>query len=199
MDPVRIVAAAPDAEIVRKGGFGGRKLVVASEYENLTKKWLTEKKIEATFLRAYGATESLPPEDADIIVDNAATGSTLKANNLEVFDTLMTSTTRLYASAEAWANPAKRSRIEKFVMLLKAVLEARKRLMITFNIPSEKLESLLGRLPSARAPTVSPLHHGSGFAVQVAVEAGTVPALIPEIKAEGGSDIAVSTIKMLVA
>ncbi len=84
-------------------------------------------------------------------------------------------------------------------MLLRAVLDARKRLMVTFNVPAEKLESLLGRLPAARAPTVSPLHHGSGYAIQVAVEAGTVPALIPEIKAEGGSDIVVSTIKMLVS
>lgn len=113
MDPVRIVAAAPDVDIVKKGGFGGRKLIVASEYEQLTRKWLANNNIDATFLRAYGATESLPPEDADIIVDNAATGSTLKANSLEVFDTLMNSTTRLYASAAAWANPAKRARIEK--------------------------------------------------------------------------------------
>lgn len=98
LDPVRIVAAAPDIDILKKGGYQGRKLIVASEYEHLTKAWLNDKKIDATFLRAYGATESLPPEDADIIVDNAATGSTLKANNLEIFDQLMNSTTRLYAS-----------------------------------------------------------------------------------------------------
>lgn len=60
--------------------------------------------LQYTFLRAYGATESLPPEDADVIVDNAATGATLKANSLEVFDTLINSTTRLYASKEAWAS-----------------------------------------------------------------------------------------------
>jgi ATP phosphoribosyltransferase len=84
LDPVRIVAAAPDVHILSKGGLGGRKLIVASEYENLTKKWLETQGVPYTFLRAYGATESLPPEDADIIVDNAATGSTLKANNLEV-------------------------------------------------------------------------------------------------------------------
>ncbi len=150
LDPVRIVAAAPDPHILEKGGIGlgGRKLIVASEYETLTKKWLASKGIDATFLRAYGATESLPPEDADMIVDNAATGSTLKANNLEIIDTLMTSTTRLYASEVAWSDPAKRARIEKFAMLLKAVLDARKRLMVTFNIPTAKLESMLEKLPA---------------------------------------------------
>ncbi len=53
---------------------------------------------QAEFMRAYGATESLPPDDADLIVDNTATGATLKANGLEIIETLMTSTTRLFAS-----------------------------------------------------------------------------------------------------
>jgi ATP phosphoribosyltransferase len=143
LDPVRIVAAAPDAGVLAKGvGAGGRRLIVASEYSGLTKRWLASRGIEATFLRAYGATEALPPEDADIIVDNAATGSTLKANSLEILDTLMTSTTRMYASKEAWANPAKRARIEKLAILLRAVLDARKRLMVSFNLPADKIEQL---------------------------------------------------------
>ena len=149
MDPVRIVAAAPNPRILAdaKGGLGGRKLIVASEYGGLTAKWLAAKGIDAHFLRAYGATESLPPEDADIIVDNAATGSTLRANGLEIIDSLMNSTTRLYASAAAWADPAKRARIEKLVLLLRAVLEARKRLMITFNVAAASLESMLEKMP----------------------------------------------------
>jgi len=148
LDPVRIVAAAPDPEILVKGvGAGGRKLIVASEYSGLTQQWLTKKGIPATFLRAYGATEALPPEDADIIVDNAATGSTLKANALEIVDTLMNSTTRLYASRAAWEDPEKRARIEELVILLKAVLEARKRLLVTFNFPSGHVEELGTWLP----------------------------------------------------
>jgi ATP phosphoribosyltransferase-like protein len=50
-----------------------------------------------------------------------------------------------------------------------------------------------------RAPTVSPLHHGSGYAVQIAAEAAVVPSLIPLIKDAGGSDIVVTAIKQLVA
>lgn len=148
MDPVRIVAASPDPEIMSKGGLGGRRIIVASEYEALTRRWLAKRGVDASFLRAYGATESLPPEDADVIVDNAATGSTLKANKLEVFDSIMNSTTRLYASAAAWADPAKRARIEQLALLLKSVLDARKRLMVTFNVSAANLEGLLAKLPS---------------------------------------------------
>lgn len=152
LDPVRIVAAAPDPKILEKGvGAEGRKLIVASEYSGLTKKWLERKGIVATVLKSYGATESLPPEDADLIVDNAATGSTLKANSLEILDTLMHSTTRMYASTKAWADPAKRARIESLVLLLTAVLNARKRLMVTFNISKASLDTLVSSLPSCVA------------------------------------------------
>lgn len=201
MDPVRIVAAAPDPGVLARGrGYGGRRLVVASEYVALTTAWLAAKGVDAVVMRAYGATESLPPEDADVIVDNAATGSTLKANALEIIDTIMTSSTQLYASAAAWAHPAKRARIQEFAAVLKSVLDARKRLMVTFNISGEKLEPILASLPAARAPTVSPLHGpAGGFAVQIAVETGKVPGLLPFIRAAGGSDIAVTQIKMLMA
>lgn len=199
LDPVRIVAAAPDAHILTKGGLGGRKLIVASEYEQITRQWMEKKGIDGSFLRAYGATESLPPEDADIIVDNAATGSTLKANNLEVFDTLMCSTTRLFASKQAWENPAKRQRIETLILLLKSVTDARKRLMVTFNVQTDKLDLMLKNIPAMRTPTVSTLFGEGGYAVQIACESSAVTTLIPKIKSLGGSDIVVTNIKMLVA
>ena len=141
------------------------------------------------------------------------------------------STTRLYASKAAWADPAKRVRIEQvrgagadgwprrlyssrfnnrqlalqppppqLGLLLKSVLDARGRLMVTFNVPdAATLEKVLSFLPSLRSPTVSSLHHGAGFAVQVAAQAGAVPELVPLIKEHGGMDIVISSIRMLVA
>ena len=52
-------------------------------------------------VHSYGATEVFPPDDADVIVDNTATGATLAANGLAIVDTLFTSSTRLYASPAA--------------------------------------------------------------------------------------------------
>ena len=94
LDPVSIVAAAP-AAILNGGQLPDRPLIVASEYARLTQVWMREKGIEGRFLRSWGATEVLPPEDADCIVDNTATGTTLRANGLRIVDTLMTSSTRL--------------------------------------------------------------------------------------------------------
>ncbi len=81
LDRVRIVAAAPES-ILEDGRLPTRPLIVASEYARLTQEWIRQQDLNATFLRSWGATEVLPPEDADCIVDNTATGSTLAANRL---------------------------------------------------------------------------------------------------------------------
>jgi ATP phosphoribosyltransferase len=100
LDPVRVVAAAP-APLLIGGTLPDQRLVVASEYELLTRAWIKQSGLDARFVRSYGATEVFPPEDADLIVDNTATGSTLEANDLQIVDVLMKSSTRLYACPAA--------------------------------------------------------------------------------------------------
>lgn len=109
-DRVRLVAAAPRALLV-DGQLPDRPLVVASEYPSITREWIRDRGLDATCFRSFGATEALPPEDADLIVDVVQTGDTLAANGLEVCATLMTSTTRLYASTEAMADPDRARRL----------------------------------------------------------------------------------------
>ena len=86
LDPVRIIAAAPVGLDLEKDQ--GRALVVASEYERLSRAWIARRGLRANFLRSYGATEVFPPEDADCIVDNTATGATLAMNGLAIVDEL---------------------------------------------------------------------------------------------------------------
>ena len=198
LDPVRVVAAAPDALLV-DGELPKQRVVVASEYERLTRAWIEKSGLDARFVRSYGATEVFPPEDADLIVDNTATGSTLEANDLEIVDELMSSSTRLYACPRALDNPDHRSRIEDLVLLVGSVLEARRRVMVEVNVAEEKLATLLEVLPCMRQPTVSPLAGGEGFAVKAAVPRADLPTVVPQIKAAGGSDIVVTRLAQIVA
>jgi ATP phosphoribosyltransferase-like protein len=147
---------------------------------------------------SYGATEVFPPEDADIIVDNCATGSTLRANGLAIVGEIMKSSTRLYASRAAMADPRKREAAESLALLIGSVLEARKRVMIEVNVPAAKLAELTEVLPYMQSPTVSPLKGGEAFAVRVAAPRAALAGLLPEIKRRGGSDIVVSEISQLV-
>ena len=180
LDPVRIVAAAGadflDGDRPRKPGF-----VVATEYDRITRAWLERRRFDGQVVRSYGATEVFPPEDADCIVDNTATGTTLKANGLFIFDELMRSSTRLFACPRSLDDPAKRTRIEHLVLLVRSVLDARRRVMLEVNVPTERLDAVVAILPCMREPTIAPLHHQAGFAVKAAVPRADLPELIRRI------------------
>ncbi|MEO6067787.1 MAG: ATP phosphoribosyltransferase [Gemmatimonadales bacterium] len=196
-DPVRLIAAAP-AELLVNGKLPKRRLVVASEYQRITARWIAHEAIDAGFVRSYGATEVFPREDADLIVDNTATGATLAANGLTIVDTLMVSSTRLYASPASLDVPAKRAAIDGFALLLRSVLDARLRVMFEVNVGAAGLEEVCAALPCMREPTISTLHGNAGFAVKAAVPRSSLPTIIPRIKALGGSDIVITALSQLV-
>lgn len=191
LDAVRLVAAAP-AGLLVGGELPTRPLVIASEYESITRGWIAARRLDARFVRSYGATEVFPPEDADCIVDIAATGETVRAHGLVVFDELMRSSTRLYASRRADADPAKRCAIDKLALLLRSVLEARGRVMLEVNVTRSSLEAVVAVLPCMREPTIATLHADAGYAVKAAVPRSRLPLLIPEIRSRGGTDIVVT-------
>ncbi len=191
LDPVRLVAAAPTA-ILEGGKLPKRRLVVASEYEGIAKRWIAAQGMDAEFVRSYGATEVFPPEDADCIVDNTATGSTLRANGLSIVDEVMKSTTRLYANQRAMEDPARRDRIEWFALLCRSVLAARGRVMLEVNVDAARLEGLIAILPAMKEPTVSRLMGDSGFAVKIAAPRSALPNLIPAILERGGTGIVIT-------
>ncbi len=197
LDPVQLVAAAP-AALLEDGKLPKRRLRLASEYPTLARTWIEEQGIDAELVRTYGATEAFPPEDADCIVDNTATGATLRANQLEIVDVLMESSTRLYACPSSLEDPAKKAAIDRFVLLIRSVLEARTRVMIEVNVNEAELEGLVGILPCMREATVSQLHGTGAYAVKAAVPRDSLPTLIPELKARGGTDVIVSALAQIV-
>jgi len=197
LDPVEVVAAVPGA-LLENGRLPERHLVVASEYERLAQRWIIERGLSAEFVRSYGATEVFPPEDADLIVDNTATGATLEANDLVVVDRLMRSSTRLYANPVALADPDRRCRIDDLVMLLESVLVARRRVMLEVNASAACLEAVVSALPAMRQATVAPLYGNGGYAVKAAVPRELLPQVIPAVKAAGGTDVVVSTFSQIV-
>jgi len=182
LDKVRLVAAAPKDSVAE---LRGRRIVVASEYETITRNWLDKEGYDYLFVRSHGATEVFPPEDADMIVDNTATGRTLVENELAEVATLLTSSTRLIASPAL----GRRDEVDEFVLLLTSVLDARKRVMLEMNVSASNLDAVLAMLPCMRMPTVMPLAGEGGFAVKSAVPKQLVRTLIPTLKAAGATDI----------
>ncbi|MBS1957084.1 MAG: ATP phosphoribosyltransferase [Cyanobacteria bacterium SZAS-4] len=201
-DPVKIVAAMPE-DLVGDADFKtkdfGRKLIVASEYQNLTKRFIERNKLNAIFVQTFGATEALPPEDADVIVDNTSTGTTLKHNRLLVVEELMRSTTRFICNKQALEDPIKRKMLEEMTMLMKSTLLAKEKVMLEMNVSKDDFEKVVSNLPCMRAPTISELYNGDGYAIKIAVPVKEVPDLIPTLVSMGARDILEYKVEKIVA
>lgn len=185
-DPVRIVAATAGEDL---DAMRGRHVVAASEYERLTRTFLESRGLAYTFIRSYGATEVFPPEDADLIVDNVASGATLRSHGLRVVAEILDSTTRFIASPAAMNDPERRGRIEALADLMRSVLRARERVLLEMNVPADRLEAVVREVPCMKSPTVSPLYGGEGYAVKVAIPRRDVPTIVLRLKALGATDI----------
>ena len=190
-DPVRIVAAIP--ETVDFDKLLKSEVTIATEYQNLSKKWLSDKKVKGQIFRTWGTSEGFVQDNPDalahILIDNTATGSSLRANNLKIVDTLMESSTRMYASKAAMADPQKKQKILELKMLFQAVLNARSKVMLEMNVSKDKFDALVKGLPSMKSPTVSPLFGDDGYAVKIAVKKSEVPTLLPKLQQLGATDI----------
>ncbi len=190
-DPVRIVAAIP--ETVDYDDLLKKHVTIATEYQSLSQKWIDEKKIDGSIFRTWGTSEGFVQDTsgalAQILIDNTSTGSSLKANRLKIVDTLMESSTRMYASKEALKDPEKKQKIMELKMLFETVLAARERVMLEMNVSEEKFDALIKGIPSMKSPTVSSLFGGNGFAVKIAVKKSEVPTLLPLLHNLGATDI----------
>ncbi len=194
-DSVRIVSAVPAGA---GPGLPGSRIYVATEYKSIALDYLERKNLDYVLIRSFGATEAFPPDDADMIIDNTSTGRTLRENGLEILDTLLFSSTRFIASKRAMDNAAKRESIEGLVMLFRAVLDARNRVMLEMNVSTKILEAVVELLPCMRAPTVAPLYNDEGYAVKAAVKRDAISTLIPKLKSIGVTDILESEMKKVI-
>ena len=186
--PARWVLAVPqDSPIKSAKDLEGKS--IATEVVNLTQRYLDQHQVKAKVEFSWGATEVKAHELVDAIVEITETGSSLRANNLRIVDTLMSSTPRLIANEEAWANPWKRKKLETLAMLLRGALDAENKVGIKLNISQKNLPKLLQSLPALRNPTVSDLSQSDWVAVETVIDEPVVRELIPQLKQLGAEGI----------
>ncbi|MBP5509605.1 MAG: ATP phosphoribosyltransferase [Kiritimatiellae bacterium] len=187
-NPVRWVLAVPnDSKIKSVKDLEGKR--ISSEAVGLVRRYLKKNGVKADVEFSWGATEVKAPELVDAIVDLTETGSSLRANNLRIVDTILTSTTRLIANKKSWKDKKKRAKLEQLQMLLVGALDAQKRVLLKLNAPAKKLDKITAALPALHAPTVNKLDDADWFAVESVVEEGKVRDLIPVLRAAGATGI----------
>lgn len=183
-----VVAVHRDEPIddVRKIRPGSR---VTTEYPGLTKKYFSELGIPVQLFHSYGASEAKVPDLMDVVVDLTETGTTLRKNGLKIIGQIMESYTVIIANKESWADPQKRREIEEIRTLLFGVIEARNKVLLTMNVPTDTMEKIVATLPAMKKPTVSRLHGIDYYSIQTVVPKNAVNQLIPRLKACGAEDI----------
>jgi ATP phosphoribosyltransferase len=188
--PVRWVLAVPESSDIKSvKDLQGKR--IATEIVNTTKKYLKKNKVKAIVEFSWGATEAKPPFLADAIVELTETGSSLKANNLKIIDTVLESTTVMIANKKSWQDEWKKNKIENMLMLLKGALNAEEKVGLKLNVSKKNLDKILKILPALKKPTVSYLIDGKEewLAVEVVIDEKKVRELIPQLKSNGAQDI----------
>lgn len=186
--PVRWVIAVPgDSPIKSVKDLQGKR--IATELVGYTKRYLRSKGIKAEVDFSWGATEVKPPHLADAIVELTETGTSLRANNLRIVETMIESTTRFIANKKAWQDKWKRQKMENIALLLRGALAAEEKVGLKMNVPESSFKKVLSFLSAMHSPTVSSLSDQGWYAVDVVIDEKTVRDLIPKLKSAGASGI----------
>lgn len=162
---------------------------IATEAVGMTRRFLAEHGVTSEIEFSWGATEVKPPILADAIVDVSETGSSLRANNLKVMHVVLESTPRFIGNRAALQDAWKRNKIDRILMMLKGAIAAATRVLLSMNVPRDKVDTVLKLLPALATPTVSTLADPAWVEMSTVVDEKLVRELMPSLYAAGARGI----------
>ncbi|MBH0009306.1 ATP phosphoribosyltransferase [Salinibacterium sp. SWN1162] len=163
---------------------------VATSYVGLVGAFLERHGVTAELVSLDGAVESaIRLGVADAVADVVSTGSTLRAQGLEIFGPVILDSTAVLISSgkdvEGGATLQRR---------LQGVLVARQYVLIDYDVPVTLLEAATKVTPGIESPTVSPLQDPAWVAVRSMVRRVDTNQVMDELHAVGARAILVSAI-----
>ena len=186
--PVRWVLAVPNESPIQSvKDLQGKR--IATEAVNMTVDYLKKHGVTADVEFSWGATEVKPPKLVDAIVEITETGSSLRANNLRIIETLMESNTKFVMNKEAYDNPWKKQKVERLVLMLQSAMAANGQVGLMMNVPKNKLDEVMKILPEGKKPTIAELTDSNWMDLTVILEERLVREIAPDLKAIGVEDI----------
>ena len=195
--PVRWVLAVPNESPIQSvKDLQGKR--VATEAVNMTVDYLKKHGVTAEVEFSWGATEVKPPKLVDAIVEITETGSSLRANNLRIIETLMESNTKFVMNKEAYDNPWKKQKVERLVLMLQSAMAANGQVGLMMNVPKNKLDEVMKILPEGKKPTIAELTDSNWMDLTVILEEQLVREIAPDLKAIGVEDIVEYSINKII-
>lgn len=185
---VRWVLAVPDASPFHSvKDLEGK--IIATELVGATKRYLQRHGVNAKVEFSWGATEVKPPVLADAIVEVTETGSSLRANNLRIIETVIESNTQLIANRKSVLDSWKRRKLEDMRMLLDGAIAALGKVGLMLNVRKNDLAAVIAVLPALKKPTIGHLSDDDWLAVNTILDEATVRTIIPRLKEAGAQGI----------
>ncbi|PHM25480.1 ATP phosphoribosyltransferase [Xenorhabdus budapestensis] len=130
---------------------------IATSYPHLLKRYLDQKGIQFKPCLLNGSVEVAPRAGlADAICDLVSTGATLEANGLREVEVIYRSKACLI-QRDGEMPETKQQLIDKLMIRIQGVIQARESKYIMLHAPSDKLEEIISLLPGAERPTILPL------------------------------------------
>jgi len=195
--PVRWVLAVPNESPIQSvKDLQGKR--IATEAVNMTVDYLKKHGVTADVEFSWGATEVKPPKLVDAIVEITETGSSLRANNLRIIETLMESNTKFVMNKEAYDNLWKKQKVERLVLMLQSAMAANGQVGLMMNVPKNKLDEVMKILPEGKKPTIAELTDSNWMDLTVILEERLVRAIAPDLKAIGVEDIVEYSINKII-
>jgi ATP phosphoribosyltransferase len=172
-------------------------LRIATTYPVSTRAALAGHGVTAELVVLSGSVEAAPRLGlADAIVDLVSTGSTMTANGLRRLGRLLDSQAVLIGSPARLEG--RQAELERLELMLRGVVDGRRRRYLMMNAPTERVEELESILPSMGAPSVIELADPAQVALHAAVDADAIWDLLPRLKAAGATGILVLPVERVV-
>lgn len=163
---------------------------VATSYPKLVGDFLAKSGVSAQLVKLDGAVESAVRLGvADAVADVVSTGSTLRAQGLEVFGPVILESSAVLVSAKP-AEPG----IDVLRRRLAGVKVAREFVLMDYDLPVALLEDATAVTPGLESPTISPLRDPEWVAVRAMVAKADMNHVMDDLYALGARAILVSPI-----
>ena len=176
------------------GSLEGKR--IATSYPRILSTILKENGVSAQVVVVSGSVEiTVEVGIADAIADLVSTGTTLKMNGLEEAECIYRSSAVMIARSDM--DDGKRAVLSRLLERIDAVMNARHKKYILFNLPEEKLPRAAAALGGMKSPTVTPLMDKGWISVQSAVDEDRFWSVFEELKKLGAEGILVMNIEKM--
>jgi ATP phosphoribosyltransferase len=183
-----VLVVTQDSPVQKPEDLAGK--TISTELVGFTRRYFAERNMPVEVEFSWGATEAKVVEGlCDAIVEVTETGSTIKANNLRIVETLMESTPVVLANRQALGRSLETAEDRAAQHPAAGGPAAEKMVGLKMNAPYERVEAITGILPSLNRPTVAHLYQSDWVSIETVLHEGEVRRIVPELVKLGAQGI----------